>query len=74
MALQSLPLTTRRLHAEVTFMLISDAIQIQREARGRGAMGRAPDCLASHACVHGSKLTDPVPGFQKNIIFPPFSM
>ena len=30
---------------------------------GRGAMARAPDCLASHACVPGSIPAVPVPVF-----------
>ena len=42
--------------------------------RGRGAMVRAPDCLASHAYVPGSNPTDPVWVFQSNIIVSRFSM
>ena len=36
------------------------ATVIQHERRGRGAMARAPDCLASHACVPSSASADPV--------------
>ena len=37
-------------------------------------MARAPDRLASHACVPGSNPTVPVYGFQRNNIVSPFSM
>ena len=42
--------------------------------RGRAAMARAPDCLASHACVPGSNPAVPVCGFQRNNIVSPFLM
>ena len=41
---------------------------------GRGAMARAPDCLASHACVQGSIPAVRVWGFQRNIIVSPSAM
>ena len=42
--------------------------------RGHGAMGRAPDCLACHACVPGSNPADLVWIFQKNLLVSSFSM
>ena len=42
------------------------------ERRGRVAMDRAPDCLASHACV--PVLNPAVWGFQRNSIVSPFSI
>ena len=43
---------------------------------GKGAwrIGRAPDCLASHACIPGSSPADPAWVFQRNIRVYPFSM
>ena len=37
-------------------------------------MARAPDCLASHACVPGSNPAVLTWGFQLNIIVSPFSI
>ena len=37
---------------------------ISPQRRGRGAMARAPDCLASHACVPVSNSAVPVWGFK----------
>ena len=37
-------------------------------------MARAPDCIASHACLPGSNPAVPLWGFQRNIIVSPFSM
>ena len=42
--------------------------------RGHGAMARAPDCLASHACVPGLYPAVLMWGFQRNRIVSPFSM
>ena len=42
------------------------------ERRGRGAMARASDCLASHACVPVSNPAVPMWGFQRNNIVSPF--
>ena len=54
-------------------MNIDNSIEnVSREARGRGAMARAPDCLASHASVPVSNPAVPVWGFQRNNIFSPF--
>ena len=39
--------------------------------RGRGAMARAPDFLASYACVPGSSHARPMWGFQRNSIVLP---
>ena len=44
------------------------------KTRGRGAMARAPDCLASHVRVPRSNPAVPMSGFQRNIIVSPFSM
>ena len=41
--------------------------------RGRGAMARSPDCLASHACVLVPNPAVHVWGVQRNIIVSPFS-
>ena len=38
------------------------------------AMARAPDCLASHACVPGLNPAVPERAFQRNSIVSPFSM
>ena len=35
--------------------------------RGTWRIGRAPGCLASHACVPGSSPADIAQGFQRNI-------
>ena len=42
--------------------------------KGTWRIGRAPDCLVSHACVPDSSPANPVWGFQRNILVSPLSM
>ena len=50
-------------------MKIIEVTRMPFERRGRGAMGRTPDCLASNASVPDSIPADHVWGFQRNIQF-----
>ena len=44
--------------------VLASGTEILAKRRGRGTMARAPDCLASHACVPVSNPADPMWGFQ----------